>query len=407
MKNLDNNQQNIGDTLRSRSKSNDENGKKDKSQNRDKNGNREKIGNRENNAIIEKNYNKEISLNADNFKENSVSKNNNSAKENRVSKDNNSAKENRVNKDNNSVKENIFNRNKNGNNDKTDNKDETDNKDKTGNIDENVSKENKNNKEKSVSKYKNRKREKNNNNEKNNNKEKYAKKKFRMIRWIKIMTLLFVFIFALSIILVLIIDYHVEKTGKAKVLEIDEIKDKYDCVIVPGAMVFSNSTPSAMLADRLDVAFEIYNRKIAGKILVSGDHGTKEYDEVNVMRNYLISKGVPSEDIFMDHAGFDTYQTIYRARDVFKVKKALISTQDFHLFRAVYIGQKLSLNLDGVDSALRDYHNSNWNRAREYFARVKAFIESEITKPIPEFLGKVIPITGDGNQTIDSNSKLW
>lgn len=201
---------------------------------------------------------------------------------------------------------------------------------------------------------------------------------------------------------VLYLDGRVENTGKAHVYAMDQLGSGYDCVIVPGALVYQNSTPSGMLQDRLDVALQIYEKGIVPKILVSGDHGTKNYDEVNVMRNYLIEKGVPAEDIFMDHAGFDTYQTIYRARDVFQVKKAVIATQDFHLYRALYIGEKLSLELDGVESTLRTYGTSSLkSRIREYFARVKAFIECEITKPEPEFLGPAIPITGDGKQTLD------
>lgn len=207
--------------------------------------------------------------------------------------------------------------------------------------------------------------------------------------------MIIILVFAvLTIVLVLLIDCHVEKTGKAHVLTESRLGTGYDCVIVPGAAVYQNSIPSPMLQDRLEVAFEIYQKKIVPKILVSGDHGKVDYDEVSVMRDYLIAKGVPSEDIFMDYAGFDTYQTLYRARDIFKVKKAVIATQDFHLYRALYIGEKLSMELDGVDSALRDYHNSIWNRAREYLARTKAFLECEIFKPEPEFLGDAIPIGG-------------
>ncbi len=205
---------------------------------------------------------------------------------------------------------------------------------------------------------------------------------------------------ALLITLVFFIDKRVEKIGKKYILESDVV-ETYDCIIVPGAMVYQNSVPSAMLVDRLNVALEIYNKKVVNKIIVSGDHGTKEYDEVNTMRTYLINRGIPSEDIFMDHAGFDTYQTIYRARDVFRVKKALIATQDYHLLRALYIGQKLSVDLHGIDSTLRVYNNETKNRIREYFARVKAFIECEVTKPKPKYLGDYIPIYGDGNQTVD------
>jgi len=207
-----------------------------------------------------------------------------------------------------------------------------------------------------------------------------------------------------TVVFIFVIDSHVEKTGKEHELTVYLLDNDYDCVIVPGAAVYQNSIPSPMLQDRLDMAVEIYQKKIAPKILVSGDHGKADYDEVSVMRSYLIDKGIPSGDIFMDYAGFDTYQTLYRARDIFQVKKAVIATQDFHLYRALYIGEKLSLDLDGVDSAVRDYHNSSWNRAREYLARVKAFLECEIFKPAPKFLGETIPIHGAAQIVSDAKS---
>jgi len=113
---------------------------------------------------------------------------------------------------------------------------------------------------------------------------------------------------------------------------------------VLGAQVYSDGTPSPVLRDRLDYALVLYNSGKANKILVSGDHGTKGYDEVNVMKAYLMEKGVPREDIFMDHAGFDTYDSMHRAKSVFCVESLLISTQDFHIKRAIYIGRRLGID---------------------------------------------------------------
>ncbi|MHB1452512.1 MAG: SanA/YdcF family protein [Saccharofermentanales bacterium] len=209
-----------------------------------------------------------------------------------------------------------------------------------------------------------------------------------------------VLLIMISVILTLAIDFYVSRLGRKNVREPGAISGDLDCIIVPGASVIGNSIPSAILQDRLDVAYNLYLSSGIDKIIVSGDHGTIFYDEVNVMRNYLISKGVPGEKIFMDHAGFDTYQTLYRARDVFEVKRAVIVTQDFHLYRALYIGKKLGLELYGVDSAIRQYGHDIYNRLREFPARAKAFIECEIVRPVPEFLGEKIPISGD-NLTLD------
>jgi SanA protein len=178
------------------------------------------------------------------------------------------------------------------------------------------------------------------------------------------------------------------------------VKDapKAKCAIVLGALVY-NSTPSPMLADRLATGVALYKAGKVQKLLLSGDHGTTTYDEVNVMRQYCLDKGVPDQDIFMDHAGFDTYETMYRARDVFEVTDCLVVTQGFHLSRAVYIARALGLNATGVLAATWSYPNE-WRFAlREWPARVKAVFQVHLTHPKPRFLGPIIPIDGDGRAT--------
>ena len=125
--------------------------------------------------------------------------------------------------------------------------------------------------------------------------------------------------------------------------------------IVLGARVYEDGTPSPMLADRLATGVELYKLGKVDKLLLSGDHGTTTYDEVNVMLRYCLDRGVPDEDVFTDHAGFDTYDTMYRARDVFKVTDALVVTQDFHLRRAVYIARSLGLEATGVVADIQPY----------------------------------------------------
>lgn len=169
--------------------------------------------------------------------------------------------------------------------------------------------------------------------------------------------------------------------------------------IVLGARVFPDGTPSPMLADRLDTGIKLYKLGKVQKLLLSGDHGQTTYDEVNTMLRYVLARGVPDQDVFTDHAGFDTYDTMYRARDVFKVKSALIVTQKFHLSRAVYAARKLGLEATGVVSDIQSYP-SEWRfHLREWAARVKAFMQLDITHPQPRFLGPEIPIDGDGRAT--------
>jgi SanA protein len=190
--------------------------------------------------------------------------------------------------------------------------------------------------------------------------------------------------------------------GRALVVEAGAARPA-DAVMVLGALVFPDGRVSPMLADRLEVALALYEEGAAEKILLSGDHGQVEYDEVNTMRRYLEERGVPPEDIFMDHAGFDTYDSMYRAREVFQAKRLIIVTQGFHLPRALWIGDRLGLEVQGVVADQRAYYNAAYYEAREMAARVKAFGEVVIRRK-PVFLGPVIPIQGDGRQTHDDLS---
>lgn len=204
----------------------------------------------------------------------------------------------------------------------------------------------------------------------------------------------------IGLFVILMMDYRVGRIGRRHMVSFDQVT-ACDCVIVPGALVYADGTPSPMLQDRLDAAIQIFKADKTDRILVSGDHGQDNYDEVNAMRNYLLEKDIPAEGIFMDHAGFDTYDTMIRARDIFCVKKAVIVTQEFHLLRALYIGDRLGMQVEGVSSDFRSYGHSVYYRLREYLARVKACLDSEVIHSAPTYLGPEIPITGSGLDTLD------
>ena len=136
------------------------------------------------------------------------------------------------------------------------------------------------------------------------------------------------------------------------------------------------------------------------KILVSGDHGTVEYDEVNTVKAYLLENGVQPENIFLDHAGFDTYDSIYRAKEIFEVESVVIVTQEFHLPRAVYIGNSLGIETHGYIADRQPYVAAIWNSFRESLARIKAFLNVTLNSK-PKYLGEPIPITGDGTLSWD------
>ena len=176
-----------------------------------------------------------------------------------------------------------------------------------------------------------------------------------------------------------------------------------DCILVLGCLVRSDGTPSDMLTDRLLTGMELYFSRGETKLLMSGDHGQEEYDEVNAMRSFAISHGVPSEDIFMDHAGFSTYESMYRAKEIFGVDKIIIVTQGYHLSRALYIAKSLGIEAFGVESDIRTYRGQTVRDVREILARSKDFLYS-LFKPLPTHLGEPISLEGDGNVTADKNN---
>lgn len=202
-----------------------------------------------------------------------------------------------------------------------------------------------------------------------------------------------------GIIIVLGINLFVKNSVKDKIVDENSLDKNYDAILVLGAGL-RNGKPSPVLKDRLDMAYKLYEDGYSEKIIVSGDHGKKYYDEVNVMKNYLLDKGVDSNNIFMDHAGFSTYDSVYRAKEIFLANKIIIVTQQFHLYRSLYIAKQLKLDAVGVSATLRDYSGSLKFEIREILARDKDFVKS-IFKPEPKYLGNTISVFGDGNATND------
>ena len=198
---------------------------------------------------------------------------------------------------------------------------------------------------------------------------------------------------------VLGINFYVVKSSEKYILSMDNAGDGYDCVLVLGCGVWGDQ-PSHMLEDRLLVGIELCKNGASEKLLMSGDHGREEYDEVNVMKKFATDRGLASEDVFMDHAGFSTYESMYRARDIFKAKKVLIVTQEYHLYRAIFDARRLGLDAYGVTSDLRDYGGQIFRDIREILARNKDLIYTTL-KPEPTYLGEAIPVQGDGNATND------
>lgn len=208
----------------------------------------------------------------------------------------------------------------------------------------------------------------------------------------------------LGVSAVVVINSVVKLTTKAQILTPEEAASlDADCILVLGCFVMDNGNPSAMLHDRLQRGVELYDMGAAQKLLMSGDHGRENYDEVDAMKQFAVDAGIASEDVFMDHAGFSTYESIYRAKEIFQAKKIIIVSQGYHLYRAVYIAERFGLEAYGVAADYRAYFGQTMRDIREVLARVKDFGIC-IFKPEPTFLGEAIPIFGDGNLTNDASS---
>ncbi len=173
-----------------------------------------------------------------------------------------------------------------------------------------------------------------------------------------------------------------------------------DCILVLGCGVGPDGSPGQMLRDRLDVAIEAYNMGVSDRLLMSGDHGRESYDEVNAMKDYAMARGVPSAHIFMDHAGFSTYESMYRAREIFEAKRVVVVTQAYHLYRAIYDARAMGMEAVGIRSDLRRYARQRHFDIREAAARAKDAIWC-LVKPPPSYLGEAIPIFGNGDATND------
>ncbi len=186
--------------------------------------------------------------------------------------------------------------------------------------------------------------------------------------------------------------------GNHRITPPGEAPQDIDCVLVLGCQVKSDGSPSHMLEDRLKAAVGCNRGDTL--FLMSGDHGQEDYNEVAVMKQYAIDAGVPSENIFMDHAGFSTYESIYRAKHIFGARRILIVTQKYHLYRALHIANALDLEAWGIAADARTYSGQFYREIREVLARVKDFGMS-ILMPEPIYLGDPIPLSGSGDITND------
>lgn len=224
--------------------------------------------------------------------------------------------------------------------------------------------------------------------------------KFKIFKSYKKIAVVLGLVIGLALAAIFLINLNINLKTKQYIFTDTGKVPKTEVALMLGAKVFTDGRLSDMLRDRADMAIELYKGGKVSKILMSGDHGTKEYDEVNAVKKYLLEKGISGNDIFLDYAGFDTYDSMYRAKEIFQAQTVVIISQNFHLPRAVYIGRSLGLEAYGVSADTHVYGGIENNKNREILADVKAFWDVNLLVK-PKFLGEPIPLSGDGKKSWD------
>lgn len=178
-----------------------------------------------------------------------------------------------------------------------------------------------------------------------------------------------------------------------------------DCILILGAGITPEGLPMSILEDRLLVGIDLFERGVSDRLLMSGDHRDENYNEVYAMKQYAIDADVPSSEIFMDHAGFSTYESLYRAKHVYAVQRVVIVSQQYHLYRALFMAEAMGLEAIGVPADLHEYTRIRFYIARENLARLKDFFYSILLPPVDVSDG-IIPVSGNGDITNDKEFRL-
>lgn len=186
---------------------------------------------------------------------------------------------------------------------------------------------------------------------------------------------------------------YIAQSTNSRIFEKAAQVPSFHTVIILGASVHSDGKLSPILQDRVDTGLYLYKSGKAKRFLLSGDNRSSDYDEVNAMRNYLLERDVPEEHIFIDPAGIDTYDSMYRSRAVFKVYDAIVVTQEFHLPRTIFIAKNLGLNYYGYPAVSRKYQTESSLRRREKLANFKALYEV-FSQQVPMGVQEPTPVTG-------------
>lgn len=238
----------------------------------------------------------------------------------------------------------------------------------------------------------------------NSKKEDDTKKDKNKKKWhfsLKKLLLIFGLLCLAVAVLFVSVNAHVLRVSSPRLISKEAVGnlENVDCILVLGSSVQPNGTLNRVVRERVDTALTLYESGVSQRLLMSGDHGKVNYDEVNAMKQYCVDKGVNPDVIFLDHAGFNTYDSIYRAKAIFGIQKMIIVSQEYHLYRAVYIANELGIEAYGVP-AEQEADTALITNLRESVARVKDYFSCAFHIE-PTVLGEPIPISGSAKLSDD------
>jgi SanA protein len=207
----------------------------------------------------------------------------------------------------------------------------------------------------------------------------------------------------IGLIVILITNYDVNSKTESFIFDSQETMPKTTVGIIFGAGI-NGDQPSKYLKDRLDAGISLYKNHTIQKILLSGDNGRDEHDELTVMKIYCYKNGVDTTKIYIDYAGFDSYSTMYRAKHLFKIDTAILVSQKYHLARAVYLGNSLGVKSYGFVADVGEYRGHRYVKTREYLSVFKSVVDVFRDRE-PRFMGDEVNINGLSNYTKEDLKK--
>lgn len=214
------------------------------------------------------------------------------------------------------------------------------------------------------------------------------------MKWVRRVFLTLFIAGLVGLFFIYLINRHIQSVSAAKIeTSITEIpiEEPKRVAVVFGARVWDDGTPSNTLYDRVLTAVELYRAGRVRKLLMSGDNPSPEYNEPGAMKKTAMELGIPEQDIILDSAGSRTFDTCFRAREIFEVKKAVLVTQEFHQARALYLCNGLGIDSVGITANRRRYDGERYWTVREFFSVARAWLDMNFM-PFEPVKGEKQPI---------------